>query len=139
MTTREAGEPESRSTSAPAPDLWFEILAPVEIAAPLIAQTLETAPALPVGIVIARSPSGSIVLNQRAWSFLHRALTAIQGLRMRHVATAPTENPAIDVAPAASCNVVSSNASDIADASATKSTHPHASTVEGTEPALPSA
>ena len=72
-------------------DLWIEVLAPVEVAAPIIAGVLGDATGFPPGVALGRSAHGSILLNQRAWVLLHPTLKEIDGLRMRHSTQAPIE------------------------------------------------
>lgn len=74
---------------ASASENWIEVLAPVELAAPLIADALQREPVLPIGMIIARTSYGSIVLNQRAWTMLHPMLKAIEGLQTRHSSLPP--------------------------------------------------
>ena len=120
MTLREEGESASQLTNAFAPGFWIEVLAPVEIAGPLIVDALERSATLPVGIVIARTRYGSIVLNQRAWTFLHPMLTAIQGLRTRHAGSATAEVSAVDQEPTQIREIACPNSLDACDADSTR-------------------
>ena len=65
-------------------ELWIEILAPVEAASAVIAQAIQDLPTLPIGISIAHSERGTILLNQAAWTALHPILKAIDGLQTQH-------------------------------------------------------
>jgi hypothetical protein len=65
-------------------ELWIEILAPVEAASAIIAQAIQNMPIPLVGISIAESERGTILLNQQAWTALHPILKAIEGLQTQH-------------------------------------------------------
>jgi hypothetical protein len=115
MTATEGRELAWETVRARAPHLWIEVLAPVEIAGPLIVDALERTPMLPVGIVIARSRYGSIVLNQVAWTFLHPMLSAIPGLRTRHAPDETRDRSAVDQEPAQTSEAVPSMSIDAFD------------------------
>jgi hypothetical protein len=65
-------------------ELWIEIIAPVEAASAIIAQALQNSSTPLVGISIAESERGTILLNQQAWTTLHPILKAIDGLQTQH-------------------------------------------------------
>jgi hypothetical protein len=77
-----------------AAELWIEILAPVEAASAIIAQAVQNMPTPLMGISIAESERGTILLNQQAWTALHPILKAIEGLQTQH-STEPIGSRAI--------------------------------------------
>lgn len=70
--------------------LWIEILSPVETAGAAIAQALQELPAVPIGVFVAVSERGTILLNRAGWTTFHTALKSVASLQTQHAVEVST-------------------------------------------------
>ena len=80
----EFGGPPTAPGGIAAPDVWIEILAPVEQARTIIGQALQDLSSVPTGISVGSSERGTILLNAKAWATFHTPLKALPNLQIQH-------------------------------------------------------
>jgi len=72
------------SDSGHVPEVWIEIVAPVDRAQQALAKALQDLPSPPGDVAVGVSELGTLLLNPRAWTVFHSALKALDGLQTRH-------------------------------------------------------